>query len=178
MHILLTLNHILEAEDRLDKITQEDGDSTAIFGQLTYAIAENWDVTVGARSTEEDKVGFKEYVGIISASGKGSFDDTTGTFILSHDYSDNTNLYFKVADGFKAGGFNAESSNPFGASTPYAPETISSTEFGLKGRYFDNRMMLNVAYFDNEHEDMQISYFTAMLQQLLRLLIIQLIFLV
>ena len=138
-----------------------NGDSTAIFGQLTYAIAENWDVTVGARSTEEDKVGFKEYVGIISASGKGSFDDTTGTFILSHDYSDNTNLYFKVADGFKAGGFNAESSNPFAASTPYAPETISSTEFGLKGRYFDNRMMLNVAYFDNEHEDMQISYFTA-----------------
>ena len=137
------------------------GDSTAIFGQLTYAIAENWDVTVGARSTEEDKEGFKQYVGIIAAEGKDSFDDTTGTFILSHDYSDNTNLYFKVADGFKAGGFNAESSNPFGASTPYAPETISSTEFGLKGRYFDNRMMLNVAYFDNEHEDMQISYFTA-----------------
>ena len=138
-----------------------DGDSTAIFGQLTYAIAENWDVTVGARSTEEDKEGFKQYVGIVAAEGKGSFDDTTGTFILSHDYSDNTNLYFKVADGFKAGGFNAESSNPFAASTPYAPETISSTEFGLKGRYFDNRMMLNVAYFDNEHEDMQISYFTA-----------------
>ena len=137
------------------------GDSTAIFGQLTYAIAENWDVTVGARSTEEDKEGFKQYVGIIAAEGKDSFDDTTGTFILSHDYSDNTNLYFKVADGFKAGGFNAESSNPYAASTPYAPETISSTEFGLKGRYFDNRMMLNVAYFDNEHEDMQISYFTA-----------------
>jgi iron complex outermembrane recepter protein len=137
------------------------GDSTALFGQLTIAVAENWDVTVGARSTEEDKAGFKEYVGILSASGKGSFDDTTGTFIISHDYSENTNLYFKVADGFKAGGFNAESSNPYEAATPYAPETISSTELGLKGRYFDNRMMLNVAYFDNEHEDMQISYFTA-----------------
>jgi len=137
------------------------GDSTALFGQVTFAVAENWDVTLGARSTEEDKVGFKEYVGIISASGEGSFDDTTGTFIVSHDYSDNTNLYFKVADGFKAGGFNAESSNPFDAATPYAPETISSTEFGLKGKYFDNRMMLNIAYFDNEHEDMQISYFTA-----------------
>mgnify|MGYP001120508292 FL=1 len=137
------------------------GDSTALFGQLTIAVAENWDVTVGARSTEEDKAGFKEYVGIISASGKGSFDDTTGTFIISHDYSENTNLYFKVAEGFKAGGFNAESSNPYAAATPYAPETISSTEFGLKGKYFNNRMMLNVAYFDNEHEDMQISYFTA-----------------
>ena len=137
------------------------GDSTALFGQLTIAVAENWDVTVGARSTEEDKAGFKEYVGILSASGKGSFDDTTGTFIISHDYSENTNLYFKVADGFKAGGFNGESSNPYEAATPYAPETISSTEFGLKGKYFNNRMMFNVAYFDNEHKDMQISYFTA-----------------
>ena len=137
------------------------GESEAIFGQLTYRFAEDWDMTVGIRSTEEDKVGFKEYVGILSASGQGSFDDTTGTFILSHDYSENTNLYFKVAEGFKAGGFNDEASNPFEGSVPYAPETIQSTEFGLKGRYFNERMMLNIAYFDNEHEDMQISYFNA-----------------
>ena len=131
------------------------------FGQFTYRFADDWALTLGARSTEEDKQGFKEYVGLISASGKGSFDDTSSTFVLSHDFNENTNLYFKLADGFKAGGFNAESSNPFAASTPYAPETIESMELGLKGRYFDNRMMLNIAYFDNEHEDMQISYFTA-----------------
>ena len=138
-----------------------NGDSTAIFGQFTWAIAEDWDLTVGGRSTEEDKTGFKQFVGVISASGKGSFDDTTSTFVISHDYSENTNLYFKVAEGFKAGGFNESAANPFEAATPYAPETISSRELGLKGRYFDNRMTLNVAYFDNEHEDMQISYFTA-----------------
>ena len=137
------------------------GESEAIFGQFSYRFADDWTVTLGARSTEEDKTGFKEYVGIISASGKGSFDDTTSTFILEHDYSESTNVYLKVAEGFKAGGFNAESSNPFAASTPYAPETVESKELGLKGRYFDNRMMLNVAYFDNAHEDMQISYFNA-----------------
>ena len=137
------------------------GESEAIFGQFSYRLAEDWTVTLGARSTEEDKTGFKEYVGIISASGKGSFDDTTSTFILEHDYSENTNVYLKVAEGFKAGGFNAESSNPFAASTPYAPETVESKELGLKGRYLDNRMMLNIAYFDNAHEDMQISYFNA-----------------
>ena len=137
------------------------GESEAIFGQFSYRFADDWTVTLGARSTEEDKTGFKEYVGIISASGKGSFDDTTSTFILEHDFSESTNVYLKVAEGFKAGGFNAESSNPFAASTPYAPETVESKELGLKGRYFDNRMMLNVAYFDNAHEDMQISYFNA-----------------
>ena len=136
-------------------------EAEALFGQITWAIAEKWDLTIGARKTEEDKTGFKEYVGIFSQSGQGSFDDTSGTFILSHDYSENTNFYFKLADGFKAGGINAEAPTPFEALKPYAPETVESTEFGLKGIYFDNRMMLNVAYFDNEHEDMQISYFTA-----------------
>jgi iron complex outermembrane receptor protein len=77
------------------------GESEAIFGQLTYRMSEAWDVTLGIRSTEEDKKGFKEYVGVISASGEGSFDDTTGTFILEHAYSENTNLYFKLAEGLK-----------------------------------------------------------------------------
>ena len=124
-------------------------------------MSDKWDLTLGARKTEEDKTGFKEYVGLFSQVGQGSFDDTSGTFIVSYDYSDNTNLYFKLADGFKAGGINAEAPTPFESLKPYDPETIESTEFGLKGRYFDNRMMLNIAYFDNEHEDMQISYFTA-----------------
>ena len=61
---------------------------------------------------------------------------------------DKTNVYLKVAEGFKAGGINAEAPTPFESLKPYSPETIESTELGLKGRYFDNRMMLNVAYFD------------------------------
>ena len=136
-------------------------DANAFFGQVTWSVADKWDLTVGARKTEEDKTGFKEYVGIFGQNGQGSFDDTSSTFILSHDYSENTNLYFKLADGFKAGGINAEAPTPFESLKPYEPETIESTELGLKGRYFDNRMMLNIAYFNNEHEDMQISYFTA-----------------
>jgi iron complex outermembrane receptor protein len=138
-----------------------DSEAEAFFGQITWSFAENWDLTLGARTTEEDKDGYKEFVGIFSQAGQGSFDDTSGTFIISHDYSENTNLYFKLADGFKAGGINGEAPTPIEALQPYESEKIESTEFGLKGRYFDNRMMLNIAYFDNEHEDMQISYFTA-----------------
>ena len=93
---------------------------------------------------------------------RGSFDDTTGTFILSHDYSENTNLYFKVADGFKAGGFNAESSKShLQHATLMRLKQLHQLSSVLRVRYFNNRMMMNVAYFDNEHEDMQISYFTA-----------------
>jgi iron complex outermembrane receptor protein len=138
-----------------------NGSSRAFYGQIDFPLSENWDLTLGARSTKEDKDGFKEYVGILSATGNGSFDDTTSTLILSRSLGDNSNFYFKLADGFKAGGFNAESSNPFAASTPYAPETVESMEIGWKGVYMDNRLLINAAYFSNEHDDMQISYFTA-----------------
>ena len=138
-----------------------NGSSTAYYGQVEFPLAEDWDLTLGVRKTDEDKNGFKEYVGLISATGKGSFDDTTSTVILSHQLSNQSNVYIKLAEGFKAGGFNAESSNPFAASTPYAPETVESLEIGWKGNYFNNRFQLNAAYFTNEHDDMQISYFTA-----------------
>jgi len=138
-----------------------NGLSKALYGQIEFPLSQNWDLTLGLRSTDEDKDGFKEYVGILSATGKGSFDDTTSTFILSRSLGKNSNLYFKLADGFKAGGFNAESSNPFAASTPYAPETVESMEIGWKGVYMDNRLLINAAYFANEHDDMQVSYFTA-----------------
>jgi len=138
-----------------------NGLSKALYGQIEFPLSQNWDLTLGLRSTDEDKDGFKEYVGILSATGKGSFDDTTSTFILSRSLGENSNVYFKLADGFKAGGFNAESSNPFAASTPYAPETVESMEIGWKGVYMDNRLLINAAYFANEHDDMQVSYFTA-----------------
>jgi iron complex outermembrane receptor protein len=34
-------------------------------------------------------------------------------------------------------------------------------EIGWKGVYMDNRLLINAAYFANEHDDMQVSYFTA-----------------
>ena len=77
----------------------------------------------------------------------GSDSNTSNTFIIAHQLSDSTNVYAKVADGFKAGGYNTEASNPIQAGAGYGPELIESVEFGLKGRYMDNRLTLNAALF-------------------------------
>ena len=41
----------------------------------------------------------------------------------------------------------------------YSPEKIESVELGMKGLFADNRLLLNLAYFDNEHKDMQTPYY-------------------
>jgi iron complex outermembrane receptor protein len=145
----------------IDQQYSGGGDASAFYAQATFDLGDKTDITVGTRKTEEDKKGYASYSGFWTVDQKRSDSNTSNTFILSHQLSDSTNIYAKAADGFKAGGYNTEASNPVQAGAGYGPELIESVEFGLKGRYMDNRVSINAAYFDNEHEDMQVAYFTA-----------------
>ena len=146
-------------------------DATAIFGQLDFPLTEKLTFTLGGRKTQEDKSGVRRTqltaqgfpLPLIVATGSDSFDDFSQTVVLDYELNDSTNVYLKVADGFKAGGFNSEF-NVYSQGTdwsPYSPEKIESVELGMKGLFADNRLLLNLAYFDNEHKDMQTPYFTA-----------------
>ena len=44
---------------------------------------------------------------------------------------------------------------------PYLPEQVDSYEIGVKSRFLDDRVILNLAAFRNESTDMQLSVFTA-----------------
>lgn len=145
----------------IDQNYSGGGTATAVYGQVTFALGDKTDITIGSRKTDEDKNGFGEYVGLFTVSQARSDSNTSNTFIVAHQLTENTNIYAKAADGFKAGGYNSEASNPSESAKGYGPELIESVEFGLKGMYMDNRLSINAAIFDNEHEDMQIAYFTA-----------------
>mgnify|MGYP001258737116 FL=1 len=145
----------------IDQKYSGGGDASAFYAQATFDIGERTDITIGSRKTEEDKKGYASYSGFWTVDQQRSDSNTSNTFIISHQLSDSTNIYAKSADGFKAGGYNTEASNPAQAGAGYGPELIESIEIGLKGRYMDNRLSINAAYFDNEHEDMQVAYFTA-----------------
>ena len=145
-----------------------DTEAEAIYAQLDIHLTDKTTLTAGVRNTDEDKSGYKSYTAFgVSASSTASFDNTSSTFILSHQLTDNTNVYAKYAEGFKGGGYNAEEAVNFATFQlvdgfkAYEPETVESTEFGLKGVYLDNRLSVNLAYFMNEHTDMQVAYFTA-----------------
>ena len=145
----------------IDQKYSGGGDAKAFYAQATFDIGDKTDLTVGTRKTEEDKKGYASYSGFWTVDQQRSDSNTSNTFILAHQLTEQTNIYAKMADGFKAGGYNTEASNPVQAGQGYGPELIESVEFGLKGRYMDNRLTLNAAFFDNEHKDMQVAYFTA-----------------
>ncbi|MEY2972428.1 MAG: TonB-dependent receptor [Gammaproteobacteria bacterium] len=145
-----------------------DTDAEAIYAQFDIHVTDKTTITAGIRETDEKKSGFKTYSAFgVSASSNADFNNTSTTFIVNHQLTENTNVYAKLAEGFKGGGFNAEEAVNYATFQladgfkAYAPETIESTEIGLKGVYLNNRLGVNIAYFMNEHTDMQVAYFTA-----------------
>ncbi len=142
----------------------------ALYGQLDYAFTDKWTGTAGLRHTSETKGGWTNrfsttgYDGplvanpgnFFSGNYSASFSGSTPMLALAYKYNDTTNVYGRVAKGFKSGGFSGELPNA-AVMTPYKPQTSVSTEVGIKNSFLDNRAQLNVAVFRNKISDQQLT---------------------
>lgn len=90
-------------------------------------------------------------------------DDTWSEFTpmatVAWRFSDTVNGYAKIATGFKSGGFNGVATSNASFLTPFAPETMTTYELGLKTRLLEQRVQLNMSMFYNDYEDFQANRF-------------------
>jgi iron complex outermembrane receptor protein len=75
------------------------------------------------------------------------------------DYRVNENImtYAYVAKGFQAGGFQARPFSVNDIDTPYDPTTVLTYEGGIKMDLLDQMLRLNVAYYWNDYDDLQLN---------------------
>ena len=166
-----------------------DTESTALYISGSYEFNDQWKLGFGARASDETKdvvwnldgAGSGVF-GIGCTGGLGCFDDTGAAIPLSGigDLVDSrndtnfspavslnwaitewTNTYAKYSTGFKSGGFNLDYITQAGidAGIGFDQETVDSYELGLKTTLLDNRLSLNVAYFNAQYEDYQVNQF-------------------
>ena len=64
-------------------------------------------------------------------------------------------LYLTYARGFKAGGFNGQGSLAE-QSTGYGPEHVNAYELGLKSKWFDDRLLLDLDVFRSDYKGLQV----------------------
>jgi iron complex outermembrane receptor protein len=147
-----------------------NNDSVAGFGQAEWrpASVAPLTLTLGVRYTEENR---DQYITHPNTSGNGgplgafdeddsdSWNNTSGTFVAAWDFSDDVNVYAKVAQGWKSGGFNGEAPTADTFHEGYEPEEVIAYELGMKSRLLDDRIQLNAAVFYNDISDMQFSIF-------------------
>ena len=144
---------------------------TAVFGELTYHVTDNWIVTGGIRWFQFDRQDHQVYgtvgelpprdsygvgEGVFDSDGKNS--DTVLKFSTQYNLSDDRMIYFTYSEGFRLGGYNSPRAAATGTvPETYGPDLLQNYELGLKSEWLENRLRLNVTFFDMIWSDIQIN---------------------
>ncbi|WP_020401165.1 TonB-dependent receptor [Kordiimonas gwangyangensis] len=133
-------------------------DGWAAFGQASYMVATDLELTFGARYSKENIDVVKERILAVLSGGNtvliptyqpddsDSFDNVSIMASISYDWSDDLQTYFTYAEGWKAGGFNRFPSRQ-NAVASYDDELSENWELGIKGQAFDGALTFNLAAF-------------------------------
>jgi outer membrane receptor protein involved in Fe transport len=129
-------------------------DAWAVFGQLTYQLTEMLRVTGGLRYTDDEK----DFVVVSGAAPQPvSVQDDNIDWDLSifADVADDTSLYARVANAFRAPTIQGRDVAFFSAPSVAQSENITSYEVGFKSELADRAIRLNGSVFYYTVEDPQ-----------------------
>ena len=107
-------------------------DSMALFGDITFAVTEDWLLTAGARATHEHKSMRDSYLLTTpptNATDAASWDNFSPRLAIRHVLGENANIYASVSQGFKGGNYNFVGVGP---QSPVKPERVTQFEAGYK----------------------------------------------
>jgi iron complex outermembrane recepter protein len=140
------------------------------FANLSWHIAEGFNLTAGGRYTHQEKdytynrynpptIGGGDSIffppGFSGTRGEFSGGKTDYSVQLDYRWTPELMTYGSVSTGFKGGGTNPR---PFVATqvVPFGPESLTNYEIGAKSDWFDHTLRFNVAGFYSKYKEIQV----------------------
>lgn len=132
--------------------------SWAVFGQVSYDLSNLWNLTAGLRYTDDEKDLSTPPSSFLGTAPVNVQDDEVSWDVsLLYTMSDTTNIYGRIANGFRGPSIQGRDIAFFGAPSTATSETITSAEVGFKSTLNDNRLRINGAVFYYQVDDQQIT---------------------
>ncbi len=76
---------------------------------------------------------------------------------LQYNFERDVMIYATYSKGFKAGGFNGADTSGVLSNLDFDPEYVNAYEIGLKSKWLNNRLLVNIAAFRSDYSDLQVS---------------------
>ena len=134
------------------RVVNAEAESQAVYGQLTWALSEQLDLTLGTRYTEDTRFATRFETALQVSDQKSDHIDSKVT--LNYHWSDNLATYMQWSTAYKAGGVNTRSAS----FTPFTEEEAKTVEIGLKSEFWQQRGRLNLALFSSDYSDLQLDF--------------------
>ncbi len=163
-----------------NEIYDQEVESMSIFGQYELRFTDKWNLTLGARYTDEkttmklDTI-FHATLLPIDVTGDGvedimwsgsshvvALDDEisdsnlSGKIGLDYFLDDNIMFYGSISTAFKAPGFNTSAVFSENEAKSFDSEEMTAVEFGVKSDLLDNQLRINASIFNYDYDNMQV----------------------
>jgi len=159
---------------------QQQTQSFAVFGELSYKLLKQWNITAGLRWTyDRREIDFEalawdatttrnQFVSENSARShflfntiplthiESDWNDLSGRIALDFEINQDQLLFVSASRGFKGGEFNGGALFNVAEASLTNPEYVNSIELGYKGRLLDGRLQLNSTAFYTQYDDQQV----------------------
>jgi iron complex outermembrane receptor protein len=140
----------------------------AVFGEATWAMRDDFDLTFGLRYYDFDESRVQSFDGIFADPGT-TFGDTTADgfaprLMANWVLDESVSLNGQVSKGFRLGGINdplnvplctPEDLDTFGGRDNWEDEELWNYELGMKSQFMNGRGTFNVAVFYQDISDLQ-----------------------
>lgn len=141
-----------------ERITADDNtlNSIGLFGFIEYDLTKKINISVGLRNEWET---LKNTENITGENNKRSYTAFQPKLAASYSFLKDKMLYASYSRGFRSGGYNPIEIPEIGIKKEIDPEFTNSFEVGVKTSFWDNRFVLNLAYFNTVFENQQVYRF-------------------
>ncbi|RZA03446.1 MAG: TonB-dependent receptor [Sphingobacteriaceae bacterium] len=143
---------------------------TAVFGQATYTISPQVDITGGIRYDYEHRKAFVNgtykpdaspvaFTTAPDQTATASFRAFSPKVSIAYHPAENNTLYASYSRGYRAGGFSQLTDDPSAPALDfYKPEYSNNYEVGTKNTFWDKKARLNVTAFYTLLTDAQVPF--------------------
>jgi outer membrane receptor protein involved in Fe transport len=142
-----------------------DAETVSAFGQVLWQITSELELGVGTRWTGEDREHsvvdrFPELSGgtavpVNTANPKLGSDTWSPEISLTYTATDNLTFFGNLKRAYKSGSYDVTSAKP-GDDKSFADEKVEGGEVGLKSRWLDDSLAVNLSGYAYKYDDLQI----------------------
>ena len=136
--------------------------SESIFGQVRYKVTSKLEAAFGARWQHEDRSDTPynlitgTAVPVTLAEPKIHSDHVAPEVTLSYKPTSDMTLFGSLKQGYKSGSFTVTTPVNNGDNNAFGDERIEGGELGLKSRWFDRQLVVDLTGYDYRYRGLQV----------------------